>query len=110
VAASISSLLSGFCQRIREETHNRLALVGASAAVARVQVAALFKLIELGAADEKRPREQSAFLRAVGAHTVARRRPCDGVTSSHQCSCARWLRMRSRDDDPCVSGDDDVTP
>jgi hypothetical protein len=34
----------------------------------------LFELIELGAADEKRPREQSVFLRAVDAHAVARRR------------------------------------
>jgi hypothetical protein len=47
--------LSGFCQRIREEARNRLALVGAGAAVARVQVAALFKLIELGLRHHDRP-------------------------------------------------------
>jgi hypothetical protein len=37
----------------------------------RVEIAALFELIELGAADEKPPRQQSVFLRAVDAHAVA---------------------------------------
>jgi hypothetical protein len=39
--------LSGFCQRIREEQLDRLALVGALAAQIGVEIATLFKLIEL---------------------------------------------------------------
>src|SRR5215813_9755391 len=40
---------------------NRLAFVGAGAAVARVQVAALFKLIELGLRHQNRPPEEAAL-------------------------------------------------
>ena len=53
--------LSRFCQRIREEARNRLALVGACAAVAGVQVAALFKLIELGLRHQNRSPKEAAL-------------------------------------------------
>jgi hypothetical protein len=55
------SALSRFCQRIREEARNRLALVHAVAAVARVQVTALFKLIELVLRHDDRPHEEATF-------------------------------------------------
>jgi short chain dehydrogenase len=56
-----SGLLLGFCQRIREKTRNRLALVRAITAVARVQVAVLFKLIELVLRHDDRPHEEATF-------------------------------------------------
>jgi len=59
--ATEHSRLSKFCQRIREKARNRLALVGAIAAVARVQVAALFKLIELVLRHDDRPHEEATF-------------------------------------------------
>ena len=64
--------LSGFRQRIREKARNRLALVGAGAAVARVQVAALFKLIELGLRHQNRaPKEAALAALAMPGNRVA---------------------------------------
>ena len=60
-AAMAMTLLTRFCQRIREEVRNRLALVYAVAAVARVQVTALFKLIELILRHDDRPHEEATF-------------------------------------------------
>jgi hypothetical protein len=52
---------AGLFQQIREKARNRLALVGTIAAVARVQVAALFKVIELGLRHDDRPHEEATF-------------------------------------------------
>jgi len=58
----VALALTGFRQPIREEHLDRVALVGALTAPIGVEIAALFEFIELGAADEKPPREQSVFL------------------------------------------------
>jgi hypothetical protein len=68
------SALSRFCQRIREEARNRLALVGAGAAVARVQIAALFKLIELGLRHQNRFR-QAGRNYELGFHNLRAPKP-----------------------------------
>jgi hypothetical protein len=50
---------------------DRFGFVGAIASAIRVEIAALFELIKLDAADEKPLREQSVFARAVTARTIA---------------------------------------
>jgi hypothetical protein len=68
--------LTGSCQRIRRRFRVRQ-IIGSVPVQVGVEIAALFELIELGAADEKPPWHRPYLLRA------------------------RWLRMRSRDVDAC---------
>jgi hypothetical protein len=50
--------LPDLCQRIREEHLDRVALVGALAAQIGIEIATLFKLIELGLRHHNRPPKQ----------------------------------------------------